>query len=182
MANEPKRPSRKGGQKSKAKAPKPVKDGAFFSPETAQTAHYKKPDNSEIIEALYECYGNVSLTAKVIGAGRRTVYEWIDKYPDLQHHLAQARRQAHDHVESKLMELINGVTVEQMTPDGPTVYTRPPDKTSIIFFLKCQAKWSEADNGEKDDNATRVIQGLAQLIDQAGRQHDHPREASAPEP
>lgn len=47
-----------------------------------------------------------------------------------------------DHVEDKLIEKINGVSIAKGVDDDgkPIVYDVPPSDTAIIFFLKTRAK------------------------------------------
>ena len=65
------------------------------------------------------------------------------------------------------MELINGVVVEQIGPEGPRIYQRPPDKTSIIFFLKAQAGWVEVPKHDDDDELTDLERELAGFLKEA---------------
>lgn len=184
----PKRPDRKGKGQNKRQdqsftkttavpmadaGPKltPASEPAFFSSETAQTAHYKKPDNEAIIDALYAARGNVTLAADKLQVSRRVMYDWMEEYPELETHKDKARRQGHDHVESKLHELIDGVLVERMTPDGPKVYQRPPCKTSVIFYLKAQAGWSESPKRQPGLELNELEKLMAENLREAHAEH-----------
>jgi len=142
-------------------------ESGFFSSENAQNAHYKKPENSEIIEALYECHGNLTLTASFIGSSRRALYNWIKQYPELAEHKDKARVQTHDYVASKLMELIEGVLVQKRTKKGePFVYQMPPNLGAVIFYLKAQAGWSE-DPAPDDSESLSYLEQIRELTQRA---------------
>jgi hypothetical protein len=71
------------------------------------------------------------------GISRDTHYRWLRDDPQYNEAVMMAKDIAIDFVESKLMALINGVTVEGKFG---TVYKRAPDVASVIFYLKTQAK------------------------------------------
>lgn len=139
----------------------------FFSPENSHNSHYKKPENSEIIEALYECHGNVTLTAYKLDVNRRTLSKWIKQYPELAEHKDKSRVQTHDYVASKLMELIEGVLVQKRTKKGePFVYQMPPNLGAIIFYLKAQAGWSE-DPAPDDSESLSYLEQIREITQRA---------------
>lgn len=73
----------------------------------------------QIQNAILKANGLVSVTAKILGCKAKTIYNYIDKYPQLKDTLQEARNKTLDLAENKLFELIN-----------------EKDKTAIIFFLK----------------------------------------------
>ena len=67
--------------------------------------------------------GRISTAAESLKCPRKTVYDYIKRYPDLQGVVHDAREATIDHVESKLLKAINQGNVN-----------------AIIFFLKTQGK------------------------------------------
>ncbi len=77
----------------------------------------------QVGKALVAAGGLVSIAAGSLGCSRKTVYEYIKRYSSLNDVLTDAREDAIDHVESKLMTAIDEGNVQAM-----------------IFFLKTQGK------------------------------------------
>lgn len=94
----------------------------------------------DMLECLEKCLGNVSEACKQSGISRTTHYNYIKDDEDYAQKVKELTEQQKDFVESKLFELIQGVTLGKETPEGFEVYKTPPCKTSIIFFLKTRAK------------------------------------------
>ena len=78
---------------------------------------------AQVENALTEANGFVTSAAKRLGCNPKTVYRYMERYPSLKEVLADAREDALDLAESKLMKAIN---------EG--------NLTAIIFFLKTRGK------------------------------------------
>lgn len=129
-----------------------------------QKRHYKKPPHDELVALFYEHNGCVASVAKALDVNRKTVYSWIDDFPELEQHREKAKKQAIDFVKSKLFERIEGV--EMVSQDGKRVYKEPPNITAIIFYLKTQAGWSEKQE-DNDKSTETTLKGLARIIQMA---------------
>jgi len=79
--------------------------------------------STEIIEAIKEARGFVTVAASKLGCSRTTMYIYLKKYATAATALEDEREKRHDFVESKLMSAINGDNI-----------------TAIIFYLKTQCK------------------------------------------
>ena len=107
-----------------------------------KTALHKKA----ILQVLKETLGNVTRACEAVGVGRSTFYSWTrEKSEAYDKEFAEAvsdiTEGVIDHVEDKLHELVDGVTVEKELKTGELrVYQRPPDTAAVCFFLKCRAK------------------------------------------
>jgi hypothetical protein len=88
--------------------------------------------------ALERTRGIVSPACRHAGISRDTHYRWLREDEQYLENVEDMKNVAHDFVESKLLQLINGVAV--MGSDGKTIYQRPPDNASVIFYLKTQCK------------------------------------------
>lgn len=95
-----------------------------------------------MIQALAQQYGNVSKAVEAAGLSRSTHYLWMDSDPEYKQAVEDINEFVIDHVEDKLHEKINGVTISKgFDEDGqPKIYEVPPSDTAIIFFLKTRAK------------------------------------------
>ena len=70
------------------------------------------------------------------GISRTTYYNWIEADDDFAAACDIVQEECIDHVESKLIELIDGVTIEKVFKTGEKViYTRPPDTKAVEFYL-----------------------------------------------
>lgn len=101
----------------------------------------QKPDENKknLLEALYKTLGNVSEACKMLGLNRAVHYQYCSNDPDYKQAVKDVSEKAIDFVESKLFELINGVTT-QTGHNERRVYKTKPDTTAIIFYLKTKAK------------------------------------------
>jgi len=182
MAKKPKRPSRFGqGQK-------PPQDKAFFSAENARTERdghtYKFPGVPEIKRVLIACNGNLTAAAAELNVVRNTVFKWVAEYPELAEARIEGNQRRLDRAESKLDELIEGVQVQKMTPDGPDVYTLPPHFKSIEFLLRTLGKDRGyiADNKPTQANSSASLWvQLHGLMEQARQAYDT-QDTQPPEP
>lgn len=65
---------------------------------------HKLRDPEEIAEALRECKGIATATAKRLGMGRRTLYRYFDKYPELREVVTEQREELCDMAEVQLIK------------------------------------------------------------------------------
>jgi hypothetical protein len=77
----------------------------------------------KIKEALHEKRGIISEAAKYIGCSRMTIYNYMEKYPDVKEAHKEAKEEAIDYVEGRLFKQIE-----------------KGNMTGIIFYLKTQGK------------------------------------------
>lgn len=95
----------------------------------------------ELIEALNGCYGIVSRACKSVGLSRTTYYDYYNEDKEFAKLADEAQEIAIDHVEGKLFEKINGISVIRYTQKGDEeIYEQPPSDTAIIFYLKTKGK------------------------------------------
>ena len=83
----------------------------------------RPPVKRDIVGAITASRGYISAASDLLGCSRVTIYRYLQKYPEAREALQDARERRHDHVESKLMNLIDAENV-----------------TAIIFYLKTQCK------------------------------------------
>lgn len=129
----------------KSHAPKkprtPLKDSNKPAQEIATKTAKTDANKKRFLSELGTAWGNVSQAVRATGISKSQAYNWKKEDLDFARSWAESRDIAKDFVESKLMELIDGEKVEGSGENGaPIIYTRPPCKTSIIFYLKTQAK------------------------------------------
>lgn len=84
--------------------------------------------------------GIVSSACEACNISRQTYYRYYNDDPAFAQEVDEINEASIDHVESKLMEKINGVSTGVQTKDGLQVYEQPPSDTAIIFFLKTKGK------------------------------------------
>ena len=78
---------------------------------------------NEVIEAIKDARGFITVAASKLGCSRTTMYVYLKKFATAQTALEDEREKRHDFVESKLMNAINSDNI-----------------TAIIFYLKTQCK------------------------------------------
>lgn len=98
------------------------------------------PKKLLMLQALKATFGIVATAADQINISRHTHIHWMNNDPDYAQAVDLLRERMIDLSESKLAQLINGVTVQRETKDGPVVYREAPNVTAIIFHLKCIGK------------------------------------------
>lgn len=97
-------------------------------------------------KAMLECItgrlGNITKAAIDANISRSTHYLWMETDPEYKAAVEDVTEQLIDHVEDKLIEKINGISIAKGFDDdgNPIVYDVPPSDTAIIFFLKTRAK------------------------------------------
>lgn len=89
-----------------------------------------------MIWSMEQRRGIVVHAAKLACVHRDTHYQWIKDDPEYLFAIDVAKQSAIDHVESKLFELIDGVTLLHRGD----IYKQPPDTTACIFYLKTIGK------------------------------------------
>lgn len=120
------------------------------------------------LECLEESKGIVSAACQNANISRTQFYEWVNTDPEFKAAVEAVNESAIDHVESKLLEKINGVSMATKTNEEgePIVYSLPPSDTAIIFYLKCKAKKrgyverAELEIGNKDGEPFKVTLNL----------------------
>lgn len=93
--------------------------------------------------ALKKNLGVVSSAARAANINRDTHYNWMKSDEAYARAVVDLQEAALDFAESKLFELMNGVTVQQPPRPGqaqPIVYTIPPNVAACIFYLKTKGK------------------------------------------
>lgn len=97
-----------------------------------------KPD---FIENLKRSMNNATIACKNTNISRDTYYKWLKEDKEFSKQCKEIiPEQNLDFVESKLFELINGVTCSKYVKGKEVIYKRPPDNTSVIFYLKTKGK------------------------------------------
>jgi len=83
----------------------------------------KKPSNKKIIEVLEKTGGLLKPAATKLGITRQTIYEWIEREPELKEALATIRE--------SMVDMSEGALYKQIS-EGNTA--------AILFLLKTQGK------------------------------------------
>ena len=78
---------------------------------------------NEVIEAIKEARGFVTVAASKLGCSRTSMYVYLKRFATAQTALEDEREKRHDFVESKLMKAIDNDNI-----------------TAMIFYLKTQCK------------------------------------------
>lgn len=94
----------------------------------------------ELINMLKHFNGIISSACEAVGISRQTYYNYLADDKAFAEQVDEINEASIDHVESKLMEKINGVQVQHEGATGIKIYDQPPSDTAIIFFLKTKAK------------------------------------------
>jgi len=98
---------------------------------------YKK----KLLETLELHKGIVTNACKSIDCPRSTYYKYLNEDEEFRLAVEEIQDVAIDFVEGKLMEKIDGITVQTYNSKGePVVYEQAPSDTAIIFFLKTKGK------------------------------------------
>lgn len=105
---------------------RPAKKGKG-KPDKADNIKERKTSQEKELEEVrakvLEGKGNASFTAQLLGIGRSTLYEWMEKHPIIKTWIHEAGEAQIDHVENKLFELINNGEI-----------------AATIFYLKTKGK------------------------------------------
>lgn len=79
--------------------------------------------NKQIIEALRDSQGMVAVAARSLGVSRQTIYNRMEKSPEVREAIEEAREFTTDRAETKLFQAIE---------EG--------EGWAVCFYLKCQGK------------------------------------------
>jgi len=120
--------------------PKPLK-GAKGAKARKPLQNGRALDKQTILTLLTETYGNIARTADSIGTTRQTIYDWIEKDPELR----KARNSARERFKDALEE-----TAWDRALEGK-------DTTLQIFMLKTQCR----ERGYDQEDASRVAKDIA---------------------
>ena len=96
----------------------------------------------KMLKCLAEFLGNVTNACEKSNTARSTHYLWCSEDEAYKARVEEINEMCIDHVENKLHEKINGVTISKGEDEEgrPRIYEVPPSDTAIIFFLKTRAK------------------------------------------
>ena len=96
----------------------------------------------EMIVALAQTKGIVWKACQMVGITRYQHDDWMKDDPDYRDTYKSIKEDRLDYVESKMLECIEGVTVQKgFTDEGdPIIYEVPPSERLIQFYLKTQGK------------------------------------------
>ncbi len=117
--------------------------------ESLQNGHLKKkPSFERMVKAFNDYYAIKSDIAKVLNISRMTLDKYLKESVELQEAYADAQENSKDIAVSNLFKRITGyeqpedkIFIHEGIPViVPTLKHYPPDPTSIIFYLKTQAK------------------------------------------
>lgn len=105
-------------------------------------------EKGRFLAALERSLGNVLQARQATGIGRTTHYRWLKEDPDYKEAVELIADEAVDFGESKLFELMNGVSMLRETgkfdedgePIMERVYKRAPCYSSVQFFLRTRGK------------------------------------------
>lgn len=117
-------------------------------------------EQEKFIKAYSERFGNVAASCRAARISRQTYYNWRENTPEFLQAILDADEEMKDTAESKLHELINGVTVENLKDDENPVYTKPPDFRAISYFLDRKARdrgYGEKVETENTNNNTITV-------------------------
>jgi len=129
--------------KDKQEKPNNRKNAGKSKSKDNQSNNPTKIDKKKsLIEYLKKSLGNITTACLNTDINRSTYYEWIKEDEGFKKQCEEViPEETLDYVESKLFELIDGVTCIKYDKKGEeTIYHRPPDNTSIIFYLKTKGK------------------------------------------
>lgn len=115
------------------------------------------PDRLKFLALLKETKGNISKACEAFPMSRMTYYDWM-KEDWFKEKVEEINESIIDHVESKLHEKINGVTVQTFDSQGlPVIYTVPPSDRAITFFLSTKGRKRGYQENKQVDIQTPII-------------------------
>ena len=97
-------------------------------------------NKNRMISAMIQTKCRVSEALEIAEVSRTSHYWYMQDDPEYKRTIEAIAEYAIDHVEGKLFDIIDGVTVEKDSEAGPVVYKIPPNVSAIIFYLKCKGK------------------------------------------
>lgn len=94
-----------------------------------------------LIEAMQKSMGVISEACRMVECDRKTFYKYYNNDEKFKEACDECNESALDFVESKLFELVDGITMHKEDREGNDLsYDRAPDVTAIIFYLKTRGK------------------------------------------
>lgn len=110
-----------------------------------------------MLDSLAANLGNVTKACEAVGICRKTYYEYL-KDDDFKLEVESIEESNIDFAESKLFQLIDGVSLITDGANEPTVYKSAPNVTATIFYLKTKGKKrGYIEKTEQDINQTIQI-------------------------
>ena len=97
-----------------------------------KTEQHKKA----MLQALEKSLGNVTDACKQLQISRSTYYSWLKSDEEFKNEVEAIEEISIDFVESKLFELIDGVTIQGQED----TYKERPNVSATIFYLKTKGK------------------------------------------
>ncbi len=92
----------------------------------------------QLVEAMKSSLGVITIACANVGCSRDTFYRYLKEDASFKLQVEDVGEIALDFAESQLHKKIAGV---KMTLDnGETVFTKEPDTTAIIFYLKTKGR------------------------------------------
>ena len=92
-----------------------------------------------ILKAIEGSRGILAVVARRCGVARKTIYEYMERYPELKAALADARETLNDDVEMTIADDMLGGWVENPDKPGEKFY-RYPNAVLLMFWAKTQMK------------------------------------------
>jgi len=127
-------------------------------PQSIKTTIKTKCLKDALIEAMQKSMGVISEACRVVGCDRKTFYRYYNKDQKFKEACDECNERALDFAESKLFELVDGVTMHKEDREGNDIsYDRAPDVTAIIFYLKTR--------GKKRGYVEKVEQEVTHILD-----------------
>ncbi len=96
-----------------------------------------------MLTALQNQLGIVTAASRAANINRDTHYEWMKADQEYAKAVKRLTEAALDFAESKLFELIKGVSIRVPNPvpgQPAVIYTVPPNVAATIFYLKTKGK------------------------------------------
>lgn len=119
----------------------------------------------QVIAALKKHRGLIGEAARELKCGRRTVYDYAERYPTIKEVVSDLREERLDYTESRLYDLID-----------------KGEPSAIYFHLKTQGKsrgWVERQELTGADGETIQVRFVENII---GQPHSLPAGGPAPDP
>lgn len=137
-----------------------------------------EPENLTRLEAWARDGLTMEQIAHNIGIRRETLFDWINKYPNISNALKKGREVVDAEVENALLKRALGYSYEEtMVEDGPNGHKErvtkkfiPPDVGAIVFFLKNRRpdKWRDKPVDETESAtlaaARELLGGIPSVI------------------
>lgn len=118
--------------------------------------------HEKYLDTLKRKHGNITAACEASDIGRATYYRWLED-PEFAQAVEDVYESFLDNAESKLQELIQGITVQRETFDDVHIYTKPPDFNAIKYYLSTKGKKRgyvekvESENVNKNDNTIKIV-------------------------